>query len=224
MGYHIIRVIAHEDAHLAPFEQVKAQLAASWKNDRVNDIVQQISDKAQAALQKDPLHPDEIAAQFHMQVVRADGVRAGQPLPEIGTNNDFDQSIATLKQGQVSQPVALPGNKLALAVVTGVIPSRPNTLAEVENQVRESIVQSRLAAAVQDPRQGTCRQGQGQRRRPGGGSQRPWDSKSRPPKSSTARARWKASARPVTCSKDSRCPMAPSSVPWARRRVRWWPR
>ena len=149
VGYHIIHVIAHEMAHLAPFEQVKAQLAAGWKNDRVNDIVQQISDKAQAALQKDPLHPDEIAAQFHMQVVRADGVRAGQPLPEIGTNNDFDQSIATLKQGQVSQPVALPGNKLALAVVTGVIPSRPNTLAEVESQVRESIVQSRLAAAVQ---------------------------------------------------------------------------
>ena len=150
VGYHIIRVIAHEDAHLAPFEQVKAQLAASWKNDRVNDIVQQISDKAQAVLQKDPLHPDEVAAQFHMQVVRADGARPGQPLPEIGTNTDFDQSIVGLKQGQVSQPVGLPGNKLALAVVTGVIPARPNTLAEVENQVRETIVQSRLAAAVKD--------------------------------------------------------------------------
>jgi peptidyl-prolyl cis-trans isomerase D len=149
VGYHIIRVIAHEDAHLSPFEQVKAQLAAGWKNDRVNDIVQQISDKAQTALQKDPLHPDEVAARFHMQVVRAEGARPGQALPEIGTNNDFDQSIAGLKQGQVSQPVALPGNKLAMAVVTGVIPARPNTLAEVENQVREAIVQSRLAAAVQ---------------------------------------------------------------------------
>jgi len=149
VGYHIIRVIAHEDAHLPPFEQVKAQLAANWKNDRVNDIVQQISDRAQAALQKDPLHPDVVAAQFHMQVMRAEGARPGQPLPEIGTNRDFDQSIAGLKQGQVSQPVALPGNKLALAVVTAVIPSRPNTLAEVENQVRDAIVQSRLAAAVQ---------------------------------------------------------------------------
>jgi peptidyl-prolyl cis-trans isomerase D len=111
--------------------------------------VQQISDKAQAVLQKDPLHPDEVAARFHMQVIRADGARPGQPLPEIGTNNDFDQSIAGLKQGQVSQPVALPGNKLALAVVTGVTPSRPNTLAEVEDQVRAKIVESRLAAAVQ---------------------------------------------------------------------------
>ena len=150
VGYHIIRVIAHEDARLAPFDQVKAQLAANWKNDQVNDIVQQISDKAQAALQKDPLHPDEIAARFHMQVVRAEGARPGQPLPEIGTNSDFDQSIVGLKQGQVSQAVALPGNKLALAVVTGVIPARPSTLAEVENQVRETIVQSRMAAAVKD--------------------------------------------------------------------------
>jgi peptidyl-prolyl cis-trans isomerase D len=150
VGYHIIHVIAHEEAHLTPFDQLKAQLAAGWKNDRVNDIVQQISDHAQAALQKDPLHFDQIAAQFHMQVVRADGARPGQPLPEIGTNSDFDQSVAGLKQGQVSQPVALPGNKLALAVVTGVIPARPNTLAEVENQVRDTIVQSRLAAAVKD--------------------------------------------------------------------------
>jgi len=149
VGYHIIRVMAHEAAHLVPFEEVKAQLAANWKNERVNDIVQQISDKAQTVLQKDPLHPDEVAARFHMQVVHAEGARAGQPLPEIGTNNDFDQSVAGLKQGQVSQPVALPGNKLALAVVTGVIPARPNTLAEVENQVRDAIVQSRLAAAVQ---------------------------------------------------------------------------
>ncbi|MFZ0935917.1 MAG: peptidyl-prolyl cis-trans isomerase [Bryobacteraceae bacterium] len=149
VGYHIIRVIAHEDAHLPSFEEVKAQLATNWKNDQVNDIVQQISDNAQTALQKDPLHPDEVAARFHMQVVHADAVRPGQALPEIGTNSDFDSSIAGLKQGLVSQPVALPGNKLALAVVTAVIPARPDTLAEVENQVRDAIVRSRLAAAVQ---------------------------------------------------------------------------
>jgi len=149
VGYHIIRVLAHEDAHVTPFDQVKTQLAATWKNDRVNDIMQQISDQAATALQKDPLHPEAVAAQFHMQVVRAEGARPGQPLPEIGTNSDFDQSLVGLKTGQVSQPVALPGNKLALAVVTAVIPPRPNTLAEVESQVRDAIVQSRLAAAVQ---------------------------------------------------------------------------
>jgi peptidyl-prolyl cis-trans isomerase D len=149
VGYHIIHVIAHEEAHLPPFEQVKAQLAGNWKNERVNDIVQQISDKAQAALQKDPLHPDEVAAKFLMQVVHAEGVRPGAPVPEIGTNADFNQSLVGLKQGQVSQVVGLPGNKMALAVVTGVIPSRPNTLAEVETQVREQMVQSRMAAAVQ---------------------------------------------------------------------------
>jgi len=149
VGYHIVRVIAHEDARLNPFEQVKPQLDANWKSDRVNDIVQAISDHAQTALQKDPLHPDQVAAQFHMQVVRADGARAGQPLPEIGTNADFDQSIAGLKVGQASQPVALPGNKLVLAVVTGVVPARPNTLAEVETEVRAEIVKNRLAAAVQ---------------------------------------------------------------------------
>jgi peptidyl-prolyl cis-trans isomerase D len=149
VGYHIIRVIAHEAARLAPFEEAKPRLAADWKSEQVNDIVQQISDKAQTALQKDPLHPEAVAARFHMQVVRADGVHPGQPLPEIGSSADFDQSIAGLKLGQVSQPVALAGNKLVLAVVTAVIPARPNTLAEVESQVRDTVVKNRMAAAVQ---------------------------------------------------------------------------
>jgi len=158
-----------------------------------------------------------------MQVVRAEGARPGQPLPEIGTNSDFDQSIVGLKQGQVSQAVALPGNKLALAVVTGVIPARPSTLAEVENQVRETIVQSRLAAAVKDHAKELA-----DKAKANGGdlaaAAKSMDSKSRPPRTSTVRARSKASARPVTYTKDSRCRMARFSVPWARRRVRWWPR
>jgi len=73
----------------------------------------------------------------------------GQPIPELGASPDFDQSVANLKQGQVSQPVALT-NKVAFAVVTGVIPARPNTFEEVQNQIRDSIVQKRADRAVQD--------------------------------------------------------------------------
>ena len=78
VGYDIIRVLAHEQAHLPSFDEVKAQLATNWKNDHVNDVVEQISDNAQTALQTDPLHPDEVAARFHMQVVQAEDVRPGQ--------------------------------------------------------------------------------------------------------------------------------------------------
>ena len=148
-GYHIVQVLAHENAHLQTFDEVKAQLTTQWKNARVNQFMQQISDQAQSALQKDPQHPEKVAAEFHMQVVKADGAAAGKPLPEIGTNSDFDQSVAGLQTGQVSQPVALPGNKLALALVTGVTPSRPSTFEEAESRVRDALTATKLKSIEQ---------------------------------------------------------------------------
>lgn len=149
-GYHIVHVISHDQARLKPFDEVKAQLAADLKKQMVNQMMQQISDKAQTMLQKDPTHPDQVAAALGMQVVHADNIEAGKPVPEIGVNADFDQSISGLQKNDVSAPVALPGNKIALAVVTDVLPSRPATLAEVHDQVRDAMVQNRLAAAVQN--------------------------------------------------------------------------
>ena len=149
-GYHIIQVLAHEDARLRPFAEVKNELASQWKKQRVNDILQNISDKAQAALQKDPTHPDKVAAEFNMQLIRADDVAPGQPLPDIGTSADFDQSIAGLKAGEVSAPVALPGNKIVLAEVSAVIPSRPMPFDEVKDRIQSIIVQNRSLIAVQN--------------------------------------------------------------------------
>lgn len=149
-GYHIIQVINHEQGRLQPFEQVKAQLVQGWKNERASRMMQQISDRVQVELQKNPTNPDKVAAEFNMQVIHADGVAPGKPVPEIGTNADFDQSIADLAVGKASQAVALPGDKLALALVTGIVPARPNTFDEVKDQVRDAIIQSRLGVAVQN--------------------------------------------------------------------------
>jgi peptidyl-prolyl cis-trans isomerase D len=147
-GYHIIQLLQHEDARLQPFSEAKSELAVQWKKQRVSELMEAISDKAQGALQKDPAHPEKVAGQFGMQLVRADGFEAGKPVPEVGTSADFDQSIIGLKKGEVSQPVALQGNKIALAEVTDVIPARPATFDEVKTQIHDKIVQNRLAQAV----------------------------------------------------------------------------
>lgn len=148
-GYHLVKVLKHDEARMKPFEEVKAQIATQYKKQQAANQIQEIADKAQAALQKDPTHPEKVAADFGMQLVRADGIEAGKPVPEIGTNADFDQSVATLKKGEVSAPVALPMDKIALAVVTDVVPSRPSAFEEVQSQVKELIVGNRSRAAVQ---------------------------------------------------------------------------
>ena len=150
IGYDIIQASAHEDAHLQTYDEVKPQLTSGWKNAMVNSAMSRISDQAQTLLQKDPLHPDQVAAQLHMDVVRATGIGPGKDVPVIGTNGDFDQSIAGLKQGQVSQLVQLPGNKLALAVVSGISPARPSTFDEASSQMREAMIKNRLEKKVRD--------------------------------------------------------------------------
>jgi len=73
---------------------VKAQLATDYKKQMVNDQMQQISDKAQTALAKDPMHPEAVAAALNMQLVKVDQYENGRPIPEIGVSPEFDQSIA----------------------------------------------------------------------------------------------------------------------------------
>jgi peptidyl-prolyl cis-trans isomerase D len=147
-GYHIIQTLKHEEARLRPFEEVKGEIAAVWKKQRVSDLMQQASDQAQAALQKDPAHPETVAADLNMQLLRVDGVVPGQLIKEIGPGTEFDQSIAGLKKGEVSQPVGLIG-KIAVTLVADVIPARPSAFEEVRDQVRDTLVQNRLSRVVQ---------------------------------------------------------------------------
>jgi peptidyl-prolyl cis-trans isomerase D len=84
-----------------------------------------------------------------MRIVRVSGFQPNQPLPDVGLSPDFTQSVGGLKQNEVSSPVAIADDKIVLAVVTAVTPARPATLAEVENQVRDVLVQTRSANALQ---------------------------------------------------------------------------
>ena len=147
-GYHIVQVLAHQDAGVRTFAEVKGELTAQWKKQRVNDLVQEASDKAQGALQKDPAHPEKVAAQYNMQVVRVDNYSAGTPVADLGPSADFDQAVAGLKKGEVSQAISS-GTKLALAIVNDAIPAHPSSFEEVQGQIRDAIVQNRAIAAVQ---------------------------------------------------------------------------
>ena len=149
-GYHIIQVQAHEEARVRPFAEVKDELSKSWKQMQAGQKMQQIEDTAQAALQKDPAHPEKVAADLGMQLVRADGAEPGRPLPEVGSSPDFDQAIAALKKGEVSQVVALGENKVAVAEVTDVIPARPATLEEVKGQIRQVMSGQNLNNLMQE--------------------------------------------------------------------------
>jgi peptidyl-prolyl cis-trans isomerase D len=149
-GYHILQVLAHEDARLKPFAEVKDDLAKAFKQQRASERMQQISDKAQALLQKDPSHPDKVAADLGMKLVHADGYSGGSLVADVGSSTDFEQAVSTLKKGEVSQVVTPSPNKLAVAVATEVIPPHPAAFEEVKGQIHDLMVSERLRQQVQD--------------------------------------------------------------------------
>ena len=104
-GYHIVQTLARQDAGVRAFAEVKGELAAQWKKQRVNDLMQLASDKAQAALQKDPTHPEKVAADFNMQVVPVTGYGRDH-CARVGPEPGFRRRGAALKKGEVSQAVS----------------------------------------------------------------------------------------------------------------------
>ena len=148
-GYHIVQTLARQDAGMRTFAEVKGDLATQYKKQRASELMQQASDRAQAALQKDPQHPEKVAAELNMQLVKVPQLhdRAARSATCLRTR-DFDQAVASLKKGEVSQPVTV-NNKVVVAVVDDVIPGHPSSFEEVQSQIRDTIVANRAAVAVQ---------------------------------------------------------------------------
>ena len=146
-GYHIIQVLEHEQAQQRPFEDAKAQLADDARKQRAGQILQDLPDRVEATLKKEP--PAKAASEMNLAPpITVENVGAGDPIPEIGVNKDFQQSIAGLQKGAVSQPVAVPPNRIAIAVVTNVTPPRPASLQEAEAGIRQTLDKQKLDQLV----------------------------------------------------------------------------
>jgi peptidyl-prolyl cis-trans isomerase D len=142
-GYHIIQVLEHEQAKQKSFEEAKSQLAEEARKQRGSQMMAEIPDRMEAALKKDS--PAKAASDLHLAPpLTVENVGLGDPVPEIGVNQDFQQSIAGLQKGAVSQPVAVPPNRVVIALVTGVTPSRPATLEEAQARIRPALERQKL--------------------------------------------------------------------------------
>ena len=148
-GYHIIQVQEHEQAHLKSFDDVKSVLADEYRKSSASQAMQDLTDHAAAELRKNPEHPEKVASDLKLPPpAMAENVGRGDPLPEIGVNAEFEKSIAGLAKGEVSQPVALPPNRVAMAVVTAVIPVHPATFADVKKQIQQALERQKLDEIV----------------------------------------------------------------------------
>jgi peptidyl-prolyl cis-trans isomerase D len=78
-------------------------------------------------------------------VIHADNIQTGDPIPGIGSSKEFTDAIAPLRKGEMTAgPIVLPGNKIAVAVVTDFQPVRQATFEEAKAEVRNKASQDKL--------------------------------------------------------------------------------
>jgi len=147
-GFHIIQALEKQDAHLKTLDEARTELSTELKKQMGQDQIQSALDAAVAELKKNPQQVDQIAGRLKLNVVNVERAGAGDPVPEIGVNRDFEEAVGSLKKGEVSQPVAAPGNRMIIAVVTDVFPAHPATFEEAENQIRPALSQSKADKLV----------------------------------------------------------------------------
>jgi peptidyl-prolyl cis-trans isomerase D len=148
-GFHIIQVLEKQPAHLQTLDEVRPAIVTALKNQTVFDRMQDLADKAHAELVKAPQNAQQIATQLNLEYVNVPAYRPGAPIAQLGADKQLGATVQAMKPGEVSDMVQA-GNKLAMAVVTGVHAPHPAQLAEVENQVRQQYISFETVRIVKE--------------------------------------------------------------------------
>jgi peptidyl-prolyl cis-trans isomerase D len=139
-GFHIVQVLAHEQAHLRPYDEVRGEIASGLKNEMVADREQSLADQGRAELAKAPQDCAKIGARLGIACMSLGGVVRGAPIPGIGTDKDVIAAIGELKDGEVSQVLPVGSTKLVVVSVRRTIPSGPAEYADVKDSLRSSYI------------------------------------------------------------------------------------
>jgi peptidyl-prolyl cis-trans isomerase D len=147
-GYHVLEVMAKEDARLKPFEEVKAELAGELKTQRSRDASQSALDSLQTAARKGVPNPEKLAAEFNLTLIPVDKAAASDRLPEIGKSPEMEAILRTLPKGGVSSPVPTELGRYVVAVVTDVFPAHAGEFTEFADDIRKQLEGSKLSAVT----------------------------------------------------------------------------
>lgn len=134
-GFHIIKVLDHENAHTQPFEEVRNSLQGPLTVQKADRIAEDTEKQMAAAIRKsNRTSLDEIAKQFNLTLAETRLVSASEPILELGNSKEARDMVFALHPGELSSPIRTDRGYIVLSVKE-VQPARPATLAEVREKV-----------------------------------------------------------------------------------------
>ncbi|HYM13102.1 MAG TPA: peptidyl-prolyl cis-trans isomerase [Bryobacterales bacterium] len=146
-GFHIIKVLDRENAHLKTFQEVEPAIRQELARDRGDTEKTKLADAARAAANR---HPQDLAAagrDVGLPVLTAKLLDRSSPVPGVGTDPALADSIFSGVKGSVLGPVSLTG-KSVVAVITDVQPSRPAEFSEVAEKVKSDCNRAKTQEAA----------------------------------------------------------------------------
>lgn len=149
-GYHIIQVLEHEQAHVKPFDEVKASLTDELRKQGLSEKMQALGDQVHAAIEKAPSQAAAVAKQFNVDLVTVPKAAAGEAIPTLGVSPEIDGALNGMKPNDVSPVLVLPANRLAVVVFNDRVGAHASELAEVESKVRDRVTDEKAQQIAVD--------------------------------------------------------------------------
>lgn len=150
-GYHLIKLEEIQAGEAKPFEAVRAELDAQYRQDKSAELFGERQDQIGALLEKGETDLDKIASDLGLtRGSIAQFLRGGGAEP-LGSNADLQQVVfsdATLNQGKIGGPVALGEDRLVLVKVTSHHKSEVKPLDQVRAEIVTLLTHERGVAAA----------------------------------------------------------------------------
>jgi peptidyl-prolyl cis-trans isomerase D len=133
-GFHIIKVLDHEQAHTKTFEEVRDSILQPVLDQKVSDEANQISAQlAEAVRQSDRQPLDDLAKKFHLTLGETQPVGYSDAILPLGNSPQLHQALFQLRQGELSDPIQVDSGYVILTV-KDISPAHQGTLAEVRDR------------------------------------------------------------------------------------------
>lgn len=148
-GFHIIKVIDHEEAHTKSLDEVRSQILPVLLDQKSSEEANTISNQlAEAVRQSNRQSIDDLAQRFNLTVGETPAISAADPLLAFGNTNDIKAALFQLHPGEISLPLQAPQGYVIITPKE-ILPAHQGTLAEVHDKVLADYQQSQSVTLAQ---------------------------------------------------------------------------
>jgi peptidyl-prolyl cis-trans isomerase D len=145
-GFHIIKVLDHEQAHTKSFEEVRSTIEPTVLDETVSAGANDAAEKIAAAIRQSNHQPlDDLAKKFNMTVAELPLASATDPPAAFANSQDVRTAIFQLRPGELSQPIQTPQG-IVIVTPKDDQAGHQGTFAEVRDRVLADYQQEQSVA------------------------------------------------------------------------------